>query len=240
VKNLKLFLVAALVVALLAVVPCFVQAGSLSYSGSYSAMTDWSQDLQFQQFDPSNGTLDSVTLVLSTGSLQSTMTVTNISNLLPLFGPAEPSTGNVSTQSVLMVQDPLDLLSSQVALTVPNQPYSLGTPASGNVTSVTLSTVPAAPGSGTPQTSVDSPVLTEFTSTTPGVPSYISLPAFTQTTVSLIGNHGGQSNASQVSEAGLTATVTYDYTPTTTPEPSMFALLAVGVLGLLGYGWWKR
>jgi len=67
------------------------------------------------------------------------------------------------------------------------------------------------------------PVLAEFTGS-----GNINLPAgtFTQTDLS---NTGGNSNSSQVTDAGLTGTVTYTYIP----EPGTVSLFSLGGVAAL-------
>jgi hypothetical protein len=67
-------------------------------------------------------------------------------------------------------------------------------------------------------------ILTEFTGG-----GNISLNAGTLT-YTLLSNYGGNTVSSQVTDAGLTGTVTYTYTAV--PEPSTFGLLALGLSAL--------
>jgi hypothetical protein len=67
-------------------------------------------------------------------------------------------------------------------------------------------------------------ILTEFTG---GGNIGLNASTFTQTTLS---NTGGNTTSSQVTDAGLTGTVTYTYTAV--PEPSTFGLLALGLSAL--------
>jgi hypothetical protein len=75
-------------------------------------------------------------------------------------------------------------------------------------------------------------ILTEFT----GVGSIV-LPAstFTQT---LLANTGGNTAASQVTQAQLTGTVTYTYNAI--PEPASLVSLAIGLVSLIGYRQGRR
>jgi len=124
VKNLKLVCVSALAVAMLAVAPCFVQASTITETASFSGATDWTDSLLVPQFNPSQGTLDSVTVAISGGTLTSTITVSNISNLSfgggpPLFPPPASSSGSVNTQATLSLQDPLALVQTSVSFATP-------------------------------------------------------------------------------------------------------------------------
>ncbi len=126
-KNLKLLSV-VLFVAVALIVPSCLYASTLTYETGPvtipSTTTDWTQNLQFQQFNPLDGTLDSVVLTLG-GSLTTTITLTNISGFL---GSPADSSGAVATQSVISVQDSASDLTnpmSQLAITSPPQPYAL-------------------------------------------------------------------------------------------------------------------
>jgi hypothetical protein len=50
-----------------------------------------------------------------------------------------------------------------------------------------------------------------------------------------LSNGGGNSSASQVTDAFLDGSVTYTYTPAPVPEPSNLLLFGLGGLALLGY-----
>ena len=175
-----------------------------------STTTDWSSSLAFPQFNPSLGTLTSVEIYLS-GGLTTQLTVTNNDESSSSYGTAKTEV-QISAQDVgsdLVVPE-LDMYSS------PAFSYSLA--AGGSIVSGLLTQTGTSD-----ETYTSSPVLAEFT----GVSSY-SLPAstFTQTVLS---NTGGNTDASQVTTAYLTGSVTYTYS---VPEPASLGLI-VAALPLL-------
>jgi hypothetical protein len=169
-------------------------------------LTDWTGTLVFPQFNPGLGVLNSVQLDL-TGSLRTILTVQNLSGLA--------SSGTVKTELQVTVQDAgNNLIAPEIDLLSPNYAYSLAP--GGSATSGSLTKT----GSSSDLYTLAA-ILAEFT----GVGN-ISLngSTFTQT---LLANTGGNTVASQVTDASLTGTVTYEYT--VVPEPSTFALLALGL-----------
>ena len=184
-------------------------------------LTDWTSGLPFPQFNPSLGTLLSVTLDLSS-TFNTTLTVTNEAS--------SSSNGSARTEVQLTVQDSgsnltapaIDLLSTSFA-------YSLAP--GDSITSGLLTQ------SGSSNNLYTLPVvLAEFT----GAGSIDLHPAFT-TTSTLIVSSGGNTSAAQVTDASLTGSVTYTYTTTSTPEPSTLVIwLGIGALGLLAYGRTRR
>jgi hypothetical protein len=238
VKNLKLLRVAMLA-ALAAAVPSFLYASTLTYDSTTSiplTPTEWASgagtpavnDLTFKQFDPTLGTLDSVVLTYS-GSMTTTITVTNISGFL---GSPATSSGTVATQSVVSIQDSGgDLMNplSQLAILSPPQSYALAGTPNGNTqvftepeTSLSDSFTYLAPA-----------VLADFTGS-----GTIQLAASTSTGI-VYNNTGGATFPSQISSAALGGTIIYTYTPTV-PEPSALALVGVGFAGLMGFVWRSR
>ncbi len=244
-KNLKLLRVAMLTAVAMAV-PSFLYASTLTYETVPATTsiplttTDWESGsgtpsvpfLDIPQFDTSLGTLNSVTLTL-TGSLNTRLTVQNITGLLAELGLGSPesSSGSVSTQSVVTVSDPSDLLSQTFNIISPSFSYA-GLPGTTDSSSIARSGPLAATMSGS-DTYTDPTLLAEFS----GLGS-VQLSASTNTGT-LLFNTGGNSISSQETSAGLSATVTYNYTSpiTVTPEPSTIALLGVGAIGLMGYVW---
>jgi hypothetical protein len=220
--TLRHFAVIALVVLCMGVA---VEAKADLISGPFttttpipSTLTDWIGSLAFPMFDSSLGTLTSVKLDL-TGNFSTVITVTNIGT--------SSSTGTAKTEVAVTVQDggnnllvpELDMFSSNFSFT--------NLPAGQSVTSGTI----IKSGSSSDIYTLPA-VLAEFTG-----PGTIVLPASTYTQT-WIAYNGGNSNATQVTNAQLTGSVTYTYAPV--PEPSTFALFGIGAFGLLGYVWRKR
>jgi hypothetical protein len=223
-KNLALACVALLAAIVMGVVPSFVQAGTLgpitTSTPIPSTLTDWNGSLAFPQFNPALGTLDSVTLELSS-TMATVVTVTN--NEDPSSGSS--SNGGAKTELQVSVQDAgLNLTQPDLDFYSPNFAYTL---LAGSSTSSGLLTKTANDGGNTYTLPA---VLGEFT----GLGSLsLSASTFTQTSLT---NNGGNTSASQVTDAALTGTVEYTYTAV--PEPSSIALLVAGLVG--GRTFWKR
>ena len=172
-------------------------------------MTDWAKTLSFQQFDPSLGTLNLVTIDLN-ASLSTIITITNASG--------SSSNGFGITQVELTVDDAGNNLNNPaITLTSPTFSYSLG--AGGSTTSLALTQ------NGTSHDVYINPlVIAEFTGTGTFA---LNASTFTQT---LLANTGGNTFASQVTDADLGGSVTYDYSPV--PEPATIAMLSLGFVGM--------
>ena len=176
-----------------------------------SILTDWSGSLAFPEFNPALGTLQSVTLNLSY-SFSTTLTVSN--------GSPDGSSGTVKTEVQITLQDGGGNLNApEIDANSPAFAYTLG--AGQSLTSGLLTKS----GNDGGNTYTLPAVLAEFTG-----PGTIVLPAstFTQT---LLANTGGNTSASQITDASLTGTVTYEYL--VVPEPTTIALVGVGLLGAL-------
>ena len=174
-----------------------------------STLTDWSGTILFPQFNSGLGTLTSVELDLS-AAFTTTLTVSNNS--------LSASSGTVKTEVQLTVQDGgLNLTAPELDLVGPIFSYSLS--AGDGVTSGLLSK-----SGSSSDVYTSAPVLTEFTGF-----GNISLSAstFTQT---LLANTGGNTAASQITDASLTGDVIYTYSEV--PEPSTFALIGLGLAAL--------
>ena len=178
-----------------------------------STPTDWTSSLVLQQFNPSLGTLDSVTIELET-TLNSTLTVANTA--------ATSSSGKFSVDMSITPADPL-LADSYLDVSSPSQSYTLGGGDSETLPPVSVS-------GNSLYTYTDNPTLSEFT----GTGDYLlDISTYTETDLSY---HGGNTDASQVTTASATAFVTYDYSTLAIPEPAAYAsvagIAAVGFLGL--------
>jgi hypothetical protein len=175
-----------------------------------SVQTDWNLSLPFPQFDPSLGTLDSVEIAYS-ASFSSTYTITNID-------PQNSSDGGVSTTVAMSLQDAGDNLESM--------PLILTGGGGGFFLMAGQSTTEGVSQSGSSDNTYSDPaILSEFTGT-----GSISLDASTGTSPNLSSN-GGTTTYTQVTDASMTGTVTYGFTPAV-PEPASMGLI-VGAMGLL-------
>jgi hypothetical protein len=198
-------------------------ADSISYTTSTpisSSLTDWSGSLAFQQFDPTLGTLNSVELQFSS-SLTTTLTVMNTSD--------SSSSGNVKTELQVSVDDSGDnLLGDTPQLDILSPAFNYSLTGGGNINSSLLSNS----GSSDNIYALLN-VLSEFTGT--GT-FFLNASTFTETDLS---NTGGNTSSSQVTDAGVTGTVTYSFTDAIggsqsdgVPEPATMALMGGALIGL--------
>lgn len=170
--------------------------------------TDWGGTLAFPKFNPALGTLTQVDISI-TAAMQTTLTVTNTAS--------SASTGTAKTEVAVTVTDPLALITMGPDFFSPNYPFSLDPGQS--VTSGTLTK-----SSTDTQSFTAAAILSEFTG-----PGTITMNASTYTQTWLAFN-GGNTEASQVTDASCTGTVTYYYV---VPEPSGLMVLAPMAFGLL-------
>src|ERR1017187_2155121 len=204
-KRLTTFIAAVVLAACATSAPANTEIFTTS-TPIASSLTDWSSTLAFAQFDASLGTLNSVELNLSS-TLSTTLTVNNEELNL------NASSGTANTEVEVTVQDFGNNLTAPFNVYSPGFSYSLGAGAgtsSGLLTGNYVSDLTYTLGT----------ILTEFTG---GGNISLNASTFTQT---LLANTGGNTAASQVTDASLTGTVTYVYT---VPEPSTLGLLALGL-----------
>jgi hypothetical protein len=213
-----------------------VNAAQISYDLTTlpSTLTDLPTNtpISGEQFNPALGTLQSVELVY-TWDGSTVLTVVNNAN--PGGGN---STGSASTQVTVSITDPLSYIAETDFLNVPPSAskYSEFTNLAPG-SHVTLGGTGCTPqpacqltGSFTQDytyndSSTDGPqILSEFTGTG-DVTLYLN--TFTET---LIGYHGGNADASQVTTVGASGEVIYTYT--TIPEPGTFCLIGGALVGL--------
>jgi hypothetical protein len=193
--------------------------------------TDWTNTLAFAQFNSNLGTLESVTFDIS-GELQTTLTVTNNS--------PTSSTGHASTEVQVGLEDAgddlgLDIDDGNPAIDAISSRFSYNLGAEQSARSGLLTKTY---DSGA-LTYTLSAILNEFSNPGGGTVD-VTADTFTQ---SWITNSGGNTSASQVTDASLTGTVTYVYQPYSgsqqlsgTPEPDTIALLGGALIGLALFG----
>jgi hypothetical protein len=168
--------------------------------------------LTFPKFDGNLGILLSVVIHID-ADISSVITVTNSAET--------PSSGNVFTQSQYTLSDPLSQLTLNPVTSTPNFAYSL--PPGGTATSSALTGTDSKTGTFTSGT-----VLAEFTTFT-GETIALPVTTFTQT---FTANTGGNTSSGQVTTAGATGTITYNYTPLAdVPEPGAWAFLGTSLIG---------
>lgn len=205
-------------VCLLIVSLAAARAATVSY-GPISAIpdstTDWTKSLDFPKFNPALGTLSKVELSI-TGEIKTTVTVTN--------NASSASDGNAKTHVTVTVQDPLTLLSVMPDIYSPPFDYTLAAGASTTSGLLTKSETKS-------DNWTSAAILTEFTGA-----GNITLSAVTFTET-VLANNGGNTYASQVTDANATGLVTYYYA---VPEPSGIMALLTGLGGLLGVGLKRR
>lgn len=213
-------LTAIVVVWMLAAMATCAMAASISYTTStpvpYST-TDWTSNLLFQKFNPSIGALYQVDITIN-AAIKTTLTITN--------DAASSSTGYAKTEMVVTVTDPLALVSIAPDLLSPAFNYNLAP--GQQVVSGLLTKSGSDMGSWT-----DAAVLAEFTGA-----GDISMLAGTYTQT-LLANTGGNTAASQVTQAMATGTVTYYYNEIV-PEPTSLSILGSALLGTLAFARRRR
>jgi len=199
-----------------ALLAAFATNASAATSGPFTiitpipyTLTDWSGSLLFPQFNPNLGVLNSVELDF-TSSMRTTLTVQNAA--------ASSSSGTAWTEMQVSIQDTGHNLSAPAIDSLsPSFHYNLDS--GQNVTSPLLTMADSSSDVYTLAA-----VLAEFTGF-----GNVSLNGSTFT-VTVLSTTGLNTSASQTGDASLTGSVIYNYTPV--PEPSVFALLGLGLVVL--------
>lgn len=217
----RLFWLAAVCLILVSLAVSVVQADTLTYNYSVSLQSvGWSEDFTLPQFDPSLGTLNSITFTLQ-GTVNGDAKFESLD--------AQPSTVAMDLSSTLQLQRPGGTILVQViplASTVDNVGAYDGTIDFGGSSGKTYS--------GLSDTKTDSFIsnppsasdLTLFTGT-----GNIILPVVATASSS---SSGPGSLITQFStKASAYATVVYDYTPV--PEPTGMIAMLAGFSGLVGF-----
>ena len=211
----KVLFVAAIGVAAVA-----AKADSIvSYTNTIpSTLTDWTNVVSFTKFNPALGTLQSVYVQVGS-AFSTTLGVTNTGT--------SASSGSAQTTLTLNLNDTTGVFG-----------YGTGVQSLGNYSSSSYGYSLSA-GQGTASglinahnndladngTTTDSTILSDFTGT--GTVDETAW-TFTQT---FIGNSGGNTSSSQVTDANAKFIITYDYI-VPAPEPSTFAMIGSGLAGL--------
>jgi hypothetical protein len=213
--------------ALLLGLSSLAQADTISFTSSVSGATDWTQQLGLTQFNPTWGTLLSVTIDLS-ASFSSSFTITNTGGSTYLNPSSARRTldiylGSSAVDLAVDVQNPNGTGNSW--LTWISSPLSLNGLASGAHLSANRS------GSDSPTGGIYTDITTMgyFKGTGTTVLDLFTTSGF------LMQLTGGTSyDSSQATSATATGIVTYDFTPI--PEPSSALFLGLGGLALV----WRR
>lgn len=205
------FSLAASVLLLLA---AGAQAGTVTYT--YTAtqpdtLTDWSHTFSLAQFNPSLGTLDSVQISVSY-DLHTGATIQN----------------NSSKYSQVGIQ-----IGSLFSLTLPNQSTTMSLPVTAASGQYLL-----APGTSANYGSFDLSQTANLTLTGAQLEDFIGNGSILLTghteSWEAISMKGGDTAVVPTTLAGATVTITYNDMPAPVPEPSVAALLLLGLGGLAG------
>lgn len=216
----------ALLIALcLMVCACYAGAATITQTADIPIQTtDWSKVLQFNQFDPTRGTLNSISFTLN-GIVRGNVQVENQN--------ATAATVSTTLQATLTLRRP-DL--TPIVITIPNiirqfdataYDDTLDFDGTSGISYPTTSASHSETVSGL-SSAADKALFTGF--------GTISLPC----TASGFAGGSGAANLALLfsAESGANASVTYDYTPV--PEPSGLIALISGIGSLAGFAVRRR
>jgi hypothetical protein len=219
-RQIRRIAFAALTFAAFSFSSAELRADMITQTVSYGpAITDWENLFTFNKFDPSLGTLNSVT-VTATSNVNFSGSVTNLAAKAESFKVTENVTFSTNNTLPDSHNTPLNFSTNSYTQSytklAPNTPSAFG-PGTLN-------------GTFPLETFTSSADLAGFT----GAGSTFSLDGITETDI-LIQGAGGNVLASIATTAGETITVVYNYTPATVPEPATLAMFGIGGLGLCLY-----
>jgi hypothetical protein len=210
-----------------------VKADTTSYTDTVSGTFDFpSTALALQQFDPSLGTLNSISISLSAASFTS-LTVSNSSpsaygDPSSVWNDVEILLGNSTFDQAVDALNPnygsFALPDAWLDVTSPH--FSVANLASGDTESFSHANTAA---SGDPVVTSDITSGTIF-SALQGT-GIMNLDVYSVSTVDSGIEYGATFSATENVTGSMTATVTYNYTAPT-PEPSTLAVCGIGLFGL--------
>jgi cell wall-associated NlpC family hydrolase len=231
IRNVSLLSLPLLALALLAVAPA-AKADTITYNANVpTTLTDFSTQVSLPEFNPSMGTLNSVTFTVA-GSGTTNVTVTNtntttISQVVKLGTTVDiavtddATSGSIIDDTAILVKD----LSGSPYVWLNKSPLNGNVPPHGVISYVYNSgalTLADTPGIETGDNS-------DFI----GVGNLLY--DVNTTTYTDLQFSGGNDNETQITNTDATVSVTYDYTPgSVIPEPGTLVLFGTGLLGLAG------
>jgi hypothetical protein len=191
------------------------KANSISYTNNIGeTLTDWTNTVSLEQFNPAIGTLNSVQITVQS-DLDTTLTVQNVS--------PTSSSGSAITQLKQYLQTgSFTFFTNALVLDYASPDFEYTLPSFQVLSSGDL----LANYSVTSNPLTDNSTLTAFTGT-----SFVDFTTYTFAR-SFLANTGGNTGAGQTTQSDLHTIVIYGFTPYPTPEPSVLALCGFGLAAI--------